>query len=328
MRLLSVASFVAFGALVALVALGCDGPAPRPPVTSAPSASSAPARSATAAPAASAPAANRTVHGVPIGIPLDDEKVVSVVNRRHQAPYSGPKGTLKGKVRMEGDPAPPTNLTFPDRCRDAAATYGKLFRVGLDGALADAMVAVTRYDGFVPADGPAAKVLVRGCAPRKRTVVMTFGQRLEFANLDKLEPYVPFLDGARTVAGIVAVPSGEPVKLYPNQPGRYMLRDQMPSGLVADVYVLKYATHDVTGLDGEYEIKGLPVGKVRVDVLLPVIGKGDGREVEIKEGVNTADFTLKFDAKRDMPGAAPSASASASASPSAAPSAPPRKIPR
>ena len=68
----------------------------------------------------------------------------------------------------------------------------------------------------------------------------------------------------------------------------------------------------------------IPVGKVRVDVLLPVIGKGEGREIEIKEGDNTADFTLKFDAKRDMPGAAPSASASASAKPSA----PPGKIPR
>lgn len=299
--------------------VGCDPAAPpKPAGSAAPSASSAPRASASASSSA------QVSFGVPIGIPLDAEKVVSVVNRSHATPYAGPKGTLKGKVRMEGDPAPPTNLKFPDRCREAPATYGKLFRVGLDGALADAMVAVTAYNGFVPASGPAAKVPIRGCAPNKRTVVMTFGQRLEVANRDKLEPYIPYLDGARTVAGIVAVPGGEPIKLYPNQPGRYMLRDQMPSGLLADVYVLKYATHDVTDLGGEFEIRDIPVGKVRVDVLLPVLGKGDGREIDIKEGVNTADFTLKFDAKKDLPAAAPAATGSASAKPAA----PPGKIPR
>jgi hypothetical protein len=279
--------------------------------------------------AGSGSAAPVETYGVPIGLPGDPKKVVDAVNPKHEKPYAGPTGTLKGRVVIKGDAPPDTNLKFPDKCRDSAATYGKLFRKGLDDALADAMVAVTGYQGFVPASGPAAKVTIQGCAAKKRTIVMTAGQRLEVANLDRIDSYIPVLDGAPSAAGMVAVPGGDAVKLYPREPGRYMLRDMMPSGLVADIYVLKYATHDVTGLDGEYEIKGLPVGKARVDAFLPVIGKGAGKDIEIKEGENKLDLELSFDAKKDLPGAAPAPSGSASAGP--APSVSPadkKKIPR
>ena len=289
------------GALLTQVLAGCENKQAPPPASSAPVASAP-------APSASAPV---ETYGVQFGLPGDPKRVVEALNPKHDKPYAGPTGTLKGRIRMEGDPSPDTGLKFPAKCKDAQATYGKVFRVGLDNALADAMVAVTGYQGFVPASGPAAKAPIHGCAVNKRTVVMTYGQRLEVANLDKLDSYVPYLDGAPSRAGMVAVPGGEAVKLYPAEPGHYMLRDTMPSGLVADVFVLKYATHDVTGLDGQYEIKGIPVGKVRVDVFLPVIAKSMGQEIEIKEGENKLDLTLKFDAKKDMPGAAPSSSASA-----------------
>jgi len=307
-------SGAAFLFVLALSGCGKDQPSPGP------------ASSGSAA----GPKASAAVEtfGVPIGIPGNAAKIADAVNPKHDKPYAGPRATLKGKVRIEGDPPPDTNLKFPDKCKDAQTTYAKLFRVGLDSALADAMVAVTGLTAFVPADGPAAKATLHGCAVNRRTVVMTYGQRLELANLDKLDSYVPYLDGAISRAGMVAVPGGEAVKLYPQEPGHYMIRDTMPSGLVADVFVLKYATHDVTGLDGGYEIKNLPPGKVRVDVFLPVISKSQGQEFELKEGDNTLDFTLKFDVKKDIPGAAPAGSASASPSARPSASAPPVKVPR
>ncbi len=152
--------------------------------------------------------------GVPIGAPIRVEKVVAAVNPKHQAPYAGPRGTLKGTVRIEGDPPPDTGLKFPPKCKDSAATYGKLFRIGLDKALADVMVAVTGYDGYVPAAGEAVKVAIHRCAPQKRTVVLTFGQRIEVSNLDKIDSYVPYLDGAGNPTVMVAVPEGAPVKIY------------------------------------------------------------------------------------------------------------------
>jgi hypothetical protein len=283
----------------------------------------APAPSASASGSASADGGEDT-YGVPIGGPINVAKVVAAVNPKHEVPYAGPKGTLKGTVRIEGDPPPDTGLKFPDKCKDSAATYGKLFRVGLDKVLADTLVAVTEYGdrGFVPAADEAIKVAIHRCAPQKRTFALTFGQRIEVSNLDKLDSYLPYLDGTSTRTVMVATPEGSPVKLYPPgpSPSHYMLRDQLGSGLVADVFIVNYATIDVTGLDGQYQIKGIPVGKVRVNAFLPVIGKSEGQEVEIKEGDNTLDFTLHFDAAKDLPASKPAASGSA-AVPSARPSA-------
>jgi hypothetical protein len=140
------------------------------------------------------------------------------------------------------------------------------------------------------------------------------------ANLARSEPILPFLDGSKAPAIMIAMPGGSAVKTYPIKPGRYMLRDKLESGMVADVYVLKFATHAVTGLDGRYEIKGIPVGKVKVDADLPVLHKTNEKELEIKEGDNTLDFDLHFEMAKDLP--APPPSASASPPPSAKPKAP------
>lgn len=271
----------------------------------------APASSSNASGSASA-MSSAHAYGVPVGIPLADQ-VVAVVNPKHQQPYTGPKGTLRGTVRIDGDPPPDSGLRFPRRCRDSEATYGKLFRTGLDNALADALVAVTGYGdrGYVPADDEAFKITLHRCVPSKRTYAVTFGQRFEVSNIDKdTTTYIPYLDGANSHAVLVAVPQGEPIKLYPNgpPPKHYMLRDEMDSGLVADVFLVAYATHDVTGLDGKYEIKNIPVGDVRVDALLPVIEKSDGKTVHINEGDNTLDITLHFDATKDLPKVAPASS--------------------
>jgi hypothetical protein len=107
-----------------------------------------------------------------------------------------------------------------------------------------------------------------------------------------------------------------------------MIFDQLDSGLVADVFVLNYATFDVTGLDGQYEIKGIPVGKVRVDVFLPVIAKSDGQELEIHEGDNTFDMTLHFDAAKDIPKGQPAASGAPAASAAPSASGAPKKPPK
>lgn len=318
------------GRLLSLVALasvvGCDGGAPP---SSAPS-SSALAPVNASAPRASAssssPAASASVsgdpyadnpHKVPIGIPAPAKKVLDVLNPKGEAPYAGPKGTLKGVVRVKGDPSPDSNMKISPGCTEAKVVYQKLFRVGLDRALADVMVAVTEYPGFVPPREEAKKVTVKGCAPSTRTIVVTYGQRIEVANVDKADSYMPYLDGSPTKATMVAVPGGAPVKLYPQVPGHYMLRDMLPTPIVAEVFALAYATHDVTGLDGKYEIKDIPAGnKVKVSAYLPVLDKAIEKVIDVKEGDNTFDIEIEFNEKKDMerllkPKGAPSASASA-----------------
>jgi hypothetical protein len=309
--------------LTSVVVAGCGKGDSTPSAAS----SSAPASSSAAAPP-TASAAPANSFGAPIGAPIAVDKVMAAINPKHEPPYAGPTGTLKGKIRIDGDPPPPTRLKFPDRCKDSVVAYDKIFRVGLDKALADALVAVTNYGdrGWVPAREEAVKVTLHGCAPEKLTYGVTFGQRLDAFNTDKVASYMPYLDGTPAKTIMVAIPGGVPVKIYPGpkSPARYMLRDQLDSGLTAQVLVLNYATHDVTGLDGRYEIKGIPVGKVQVGVFLPVIEKSEQQEIEIKEGENTLDVTLHFDAKKDIPHkGAPAASGSASAGPATPPKAPP-----
>jgi hypothetical protein len=274
--------------------------------------------------------------GVTLGGPYAVDRVVAAVNAEHKKPYVGPKGTLRGTIRIEGDAPPDTKLKFPATCTESSSTFGKLFRVGLDKALADALVAVTQYGdrGFVPAENEAVRVNLQNCVPDKLTYTVTYGQRLDVYNVGSSSTYLPYLDGEKGKAIMVAVPKGPPIKLYANgpSPAHYMLRDDLGSGLAANVFLLNYATHAVTALDGKYEIRNIPVGKVRVDVMLPVLSKSEGKEIEIVEGNNTFDLTLHFDAEKDIPKRAGAADAGAptAASASGKPagtSAPPKKAP-
>ncbi len=264
--------------------LGC------PPQDHAPSAS---ADGGLAARASSSPSASSTV-----------ELGTSAAAASGTAPpYAGPTGTLRGTVRIRGDDPPPTGQRFPSSCSQAAATYGRLFRVGPDGALADALVTVTHYQGHVPAAQDHQSLTARGCAWSARTVALTLGQHLEVQNLDTAQSYLPVLEGARAIAKLVAVPGGEPVKLFVSKPGRYRLVDQMGKRfMTADVFVLRYATADVTGPDGRYRIAGIPVGKAEVHALLPAAKmKRLSRKIEIRAGDNVFDLTLDFEAAEDAP---------------------------
>lgn len=234
---------------------------------------------------------------------LSAEAVAKEVNPEGVAPYSGPTATLRGRVRIEGEPAPSAKFTFKPVCGEAAATYGKLFRVGLDGGVADALVAVTGPTGtYVPAKSESVELAIKGCALSQRTIALTYGQRLDIKNRDGREAYMPALEGAEGKAVMVAVPQGEAVQLIPPQPGRYLLVDKLDHDFLrADVFVVRFSTHDVTDLNGSYEIAGIPVGKVRVNAYLPATGSTVERMLEIKEGEITLDLALKYPAS---PGAA------------------------
>jgi hypothetical protein len=216
-----------------------------------------------------------------IGMPRQKSEVDAVINKSKREPYAGKTGTLSGRITMKGDPAPSTSWVYPEDCAEAAGTYGRAFRVGQDNALADVLVTVTGYDGFVPATGPVLSVKISGCAFEKRTYAMAFGQRIEVSNTDVKASFMPVLDPSEYRAMNIAMPKGAPVKIYAYQPGiNYVLRDiQGKEFMQSDVFVLKFATLDTTGLDGRYKISGIPVGKVQVNALLPVLDKSKQQEL-------------------------------------------------
>jgi hypothetical protein len=258
--------------------------------------------------------------------------------------FDGPTGTVKGVIRIVGDEPPSTPFDYPKGCEAASGVYGKLFRRGQEGQLADALVAVSGYDGYVPPSKEPVKITIKNCAYSTRTIALNRGQPIEIRNLDPLTSYLPHLDGAKAPSTNVAIPRGPAVKVYPSKgPLRFWLRDQMgKTFMLVHVWQLPYATHDVTGLDGRYEIEGVPVGKAKLSVMLPqtrtkgtyIEPLAENREIEVKEGENVYDVEMVFDADENTPldghgGTKPTdlkipPKASASASASAAKSAPPK----
>jgi hypothetical protein len=239
-------------------------------------------------------------------IPVPVSKIEGVLNPHHRPPYAGPKGTVEGVIRVTGDAPAKRDLTIPFDCGEAYGTYGKAFRMGNDRTLADAMVAVTGYDAYIPASSEVYPISIHGCAYDRRTLVLTYGQRIEVTNRDVKQSFLPQLDGSNTPAQLIAMPKGDAVKLYPLEVGHYALREGMKGGawMYADVFVLQYTTHAVTGLDGRYRISGIPAGKVKLSVYLPSVDRElhsetgaesstVERDVEIKDG-ETTNLDIEF----------------------------------
>jgi hypothetical protein len=100
--------------------------------------------------------------------------------------------------------------------------------------------------------------------------------------------------------------------------GHYALIDGMgKKWMFADVFVLRYATHAVTELDGHFRISGIPVGKVKVSAYLPLLDAqlhpeagipqpSVDRDIEIKDGETTqVDFVVPYKAPKAAPKVAP-----------------------
>jgi hypothetical protein len=215
---------------------------------------------------------------------------------------------------------PEALAAIPADCASAKETYGKLFREGPGRGLADVVVGVTGYPGYVPEERAAEIADANGCAWSARTYVLTFGQTLDVRSRDS-RAYVPDLMGARLKAQLVALPRGDAIHLYPERPGRYQLTDSMRLFMLAEVLVVKFPTHAVTGLDGHFSIPRVPVGKVKVSALLPATMAQVEKEVEVHAGeLVEVKLVLNFDRKAwdaQRTGAPPAPAASAAPTTSA-----------
>lgn len=222
------------------------------------------------------------------GTPAQDLK--HLMNPDNLPAYSGPTGSVEGTITVEGPPAPDAPARDYSRCPDAVKEYGKRFREGAprpDGTrpLADAIVAVTGYKGFfVPEKNENARVTIEGCGFSKRTVTMTYGQRLEVKNTTN-EFWSPELDPAPNPVIMMAPPRGDAVRLYPKRPGYFRLRDHDRKWAVADAWAFLHPLHTSTTLDGHYRIDGLPVGKLKVNAYHP--------EMDEKSGIATTEIDVQ-----------------------------------
>ena len=212
--------------------------------------------------------------------------------------YSGPVGSVRGVVKIKGDEPPlvPEMLKqLPaGACPQAHDLHRKLYRQGADRTLADVLVTVTEYQGYLPARGDALRVEAKGCAFGSRVLAITFGQRIDVFNLDT-QPYMPRLIGTPSYALRVAMPGGSPVPVFAPKPGQYLLVDQTRDYMRSELFVLSYPTFAVTALDGHFEIAGVPAGHVKVTAYSPALGKIVEQSVDVAPGAaSDVEFTVDF----------------------------------
>jgi len=186
---------------------------------------------------------------------------------------------------------PETAAKIPEDCPRALELRRKLFRQGINRSLADVLVTVTEYTGYLRPRSDAVRVEAKGCAFDANVTAMVYGQHLEVFNRDG-KAYMPRLIGVPSYALRVAMPGGGPVPIFPPDPGRYLLVDETRDYMRSELYVLNYPTFAVTGLDGAFEISGVPAGDAKVTAYSPALGKVSEQRVKIQAGV-IAD--LKFD---------------------------------
>jgi hypothetical protein len=243
-----------------------------------------------------APVATTVPDAAPINAtPIPTASVAKMVNPQSLPAYAGPTGSVEGTITVTGEPAPETPADF-HRCPDAAKIYGHAFREGEPKTpkgprwLADAVVAVTGYgDFYVQEQNEAEEVTIEGCGFSRRTVTMTFGQRLEVKNLSK-DFWTPLLEPSQSTVMMMATPGGDAVKLYPKKPGHYHLVDHDRKYAVNDLYAFLHPLHTASKVGGTYRIDGIPVGKVTVNTSHPKLPGSETdpkgkKDVEIKEGV-------------------------------------------
>ena len=213
------------------------------------------------------------------------------------APYAGATGSVAGTIRISGDPPPllPDLAEIPvGKCFKAHERHRHLFRKAPDGALADVLVAVTEYDGEIPAPKQPVQITIEDCAFSQRTIAMMMGQKIEVLNKGPAAA-TPQLIGSPVPALRVAVPGGEPVSLIPHAPGKYRLVDRSHEFAFAEVFVLNYPTVTVTDVTGRFEISGIPIGDVRVSALLPLTEVTSDQKVTVRAGQTTdVQFELTF----------------------------------
>jgi hypothetical protein len=265
---------------------------------------SAPA-AGSAAPSASAPAASaKPASQIPRPVPLTKEQIEAEVNPTKLPVYSGPTGTVKGNISVKGDKAPDRDdviAQITTKCQSAKQMYGPLFREGMMRSLADVLVTVTGYNGYVPARSEKRLVEARDCSWDSRTIAVMFGQRVDVQSKDR-EPYLPELLAGSMPAQMVAIPGGDPVNLYPMKVGRYGLGDTLHPFSFADIFVVKFPTFAVTGLDGKYEITGVPVGEVTVSAVLPITMRTAEKKAKVEpDRTILVDLEIVFDKKKDVP---------------------------
>lgn len=252
--------------------------------------------------------------------PLGDEVLQRILNPSKATEYTGPTGVVEGTITVKGDPpAMRTFQTLPKECEVAKAIHAPAYRAGPKNELADVLVGVRTWTGYVRPSREDKVITIKNCSIEPTVIDLSLGQRLMVGNADAM----PFMPQTATKMAVqrLALKDMSPVPLIFTSPAAYgltWLAGAPPGSDVptATVFVIPNALHTVTNLDGKYRITGIPVGKAHISA--SHLGMDEvGKDVTIEAGKELkVDLVLTY---KNPAGAAGSASAKPSAAPSQKP---------
>jgi hypothetical protein len=247
----------------------------------------------------------------PEKFPMSDLELAKILNPSNATEYVGPTGVVEGTITVKGDPpAIRTFETLPKECEGAKAIHAPAYRAGPKGELADTLIGVRTWSGYVRPSKDDKVITIKNCSIEPTVIDLSLGQRLMIGNADTM-PYMPQTAVKATVRRL-ALKNMSPVPILLMNPAAYgltWLAGALPGADVptVTVFVIPNALHTVTGTDGKFRITGIPVGKAHISAShlgMPEASK----DVVIEAGKELkVDLTLNY---KNSASPAPSTSAS------------------
>ncbi len=215
-----------------------------------------------------------------------DTKVADAKPAAAPAAAAGPKSSIKGKVAFAG--AAPAAKKI-DRASDPfcakTEAVDQSIVVNANKTLANVWVKVVGAPDSEPSKDPVA-IEQKNCTYEPRVLAVVAGQKVGIKNADQTLHNVHSYRGAGTVFNLAQPPGSPDLKkkmkaAKAGEPTQIKLKCDVHPWMTAYVGVHNNGLQAVTGKDGSFELKDVPVGKYTVEAWHEVYGVKK-IEVEVK----------------------------------------------
>lgn len=215
---------------------------------------------------------------------------------------AGGAADITGKVTLKGTPPPEKELPLDPQCGKLHTTKPKtrFYVVGSGGELADVFVYLkTGLEGKT-FDPPAEAVIVDqiGCEYIPYVFGVMTKQKVLVKNSDPLLHNVhttPAKDSGNKERNLAQPAGGKDLEFVFDYPEIFLrFKCDVHPWMFSYAGVVPHPFHATTGKDGAFTIKNVPPGNYTlVAVHRKAAPKGIERQIEVKDGAVTVDFTME-----------------------------------
>jgi len=211
-------------------------------------------------------------------------------------------GDLTGTVKLQGTPPPEKNiaeLKADANCGPLRTDEPKtrFFVTGAGGALADVVVSIEGLGGK-STGATAAPVVIdqKGCEYLPYIAAAQTGQKVVVKNSDPVLHNVhttPKAEGNK-VMNKAQLPNAADLAFTFDKPEEFIrFKCDVHPWMFTYITVFDHPYFAVSGADGSFKIANVPPGKYKVVANHRKGGKVE-KEIEVKDGATTADFTIEL----------------------------------